>query len=106
MRRPILAEVPQGSLLGPVLCSVYINDTQSIQNGNKVAISLRADYTSVTICSGSMQLATSKVNSVASLLEPWIEKLRVNINISKLSITVFSERCSHYSINKIPSYTH
>jgi hypothetical protein len=47
-RRPIRAGVPKGSLLGPVLFNIYINNIPSIENDINVTVSMYADGTNVT----------------------------------------------------------
>jgi hypothetical protein len=83
--------VPQGSLLGPTLFNIYINDLPYIESDNNVAVSIYADDTSVTVRSGSIQLAVNKLNHVFKILEPWLEKWRIKVNASKCSATLFSK---------------
>jgi hypothetical protein len=68
--RPIQAGVPQGSLLGPTLFNVYINDIPSVQNDANVAISVYADDTNISVRSGSIGIAVRKLNAAVALLEP------------------------------------
>ena len=42
------ARIPQGSLLGPVLVNICMNDMPSMRNDKKVVISRCADGTNVT----------------------------------------------------------
>jgi hypothetical protein len=94
-RRPILAGVPQGSLLGPTLFNIYINDLPCIKNDNNVAVSMHADDTTVTVRSGSIKLAVRKLNDAIRILKPWFNKWRIKINVNKCSRTLFSKRRSH-----------
>lgn len=90
-RRPILAGVAQGSLVGPVSFNIYINDIPSIQNGYNVFISLYAVDTNVTIRSESMQLTTNMLYTAVKILEPWLA-------IGKLRLTLVNVP-SHYFPN-------
>jgi hypothetical protein len=47
--RSIQAGVPQGSLLGPTLFSIYINDIPSVQNDPNMSISVYADDTNISV---------------------------------------------------------
>jgi hypothetical protein len=68
--RPVQEGVPQGSLLGPTLFSVYINDIPSVENDSNVAISVYADDTTISVRSGSVDIAVRKLNAAMGLLEP------------------------------------
>jgi hypothetical protein len=70
----IEAGVPRGSLLGPVLFNIYINDTPIAENDNNVAILIYADDTNITVRSGNIRLAANKVSNAIKCLEPWFKK--------------------------------
>jgi retron-type reverse transcriptase len=89
------AGVPQGSLLGPTLFNIYINDIPSVENYSNVAISVYADDTNISVRSGSIDIAVRKLNSAIGLLEPWFRKWRIQINTKKCTITLFSTRLRH-----------
>ena len=98
--RPIQAGVPQGSLLGPTLFNIYINDIPSIENDSNIAISVYADDTNISVRSGSIDIAVRKLNSAIRLLEPWFRKWRIHINAKKCTITLFSKRLRHQGCSK------
>jgi hypothetical protein len=94
--RRIQAGVPQGSLLGPTLFNLYINDIPSIENDSNVALSIYADDTNISVRSGTMDIAVRKLNAYIALLEPWLQKWRIKINTNKCTVTLFSRRHRHY----------
>jgi hypothetical protein len=69
--RPIQAGVPQGSLVGPTLINIYINDIPSVEVDSNIAISFCADDTNVSVRSGSVDMAVRKLNGAIDPLEPW-----------------------------------
>jgi hypothetical protein len=81
--------------LGPTLFNLFINDIPYISTDSNVAVSIYADDTSIKVRSGSVDLAVRKLNSALALLEPWLQKWRIKINIQKSTITLFSRRRSH-----------
>jgi hypothetical protein len=92
---PIQAGVPQGSLLGPTLFNLFINDIPLIATDSNLAVSIYADDTRISVRSGSVDLAVRKLNSALALLEPWLQKWRIQVNIHKSSVTLFSRRSRH-----------
>jgi hypothetical protein len=76
----IQAVVPRGSLLGPTLFNIYINDFPSVENDSNVAISVYADDTNIGVLSDSIDIAVGKLNNATALLEPWFRKWRIHVN--------------------------
>mgnify|MGYP002803576142 CR=1 FL=1 len=85
----VQAGVPQGSVLGPLLFLVYINDiTDSIQS----TCFLYADDTSLLEIVEDPQLTSAKLNSDLINISKWTRDWLVTINPSKTEAMIFSTK--------------
>ena len=82
---PVLSGVPQGSILGPLLFKIYVNDLPAVFPGT----SLFADNT--TLLNSSASLTDLKNNLRAGIQEvlSWILSWRLSPNLSKTKIMLF-----------------
>ena len=72
--------VPQGSVLGPLLFLLYIND---LQNASSLQITLFADDTLLSLASSDLNSLKSCVNKELHNVEVWMNSNMLSINISK-----------------------
>lgn len=84
--RPIHAGVPQGSLLGPVLFNLYINDMPSHE---KTSLGVYADDTASYSISRSAKLAEQRIQAHANDISEWCNKWRLQVNASKCETILF-----------------
>ena len=73
--------VPQGSILGPLLFSLYINDLPVAISNSQV--SLYADDTELHMCCDNIIELQSKVQSDLDALSQWLSSNHLRINSGK-----------------------
>jgi len=84
--------VPQGSVLGPLLFLIYINDLPNISQVLKFY--LFADDTNIFFESPNLADLQNTVNVELKKLSEWLKANKLSLNISKTNFVIFS------SINK------
>ena len=85
--KEISCGVPQGSVLGPLLFLLYINDLPNISK--ILDFYLFADDTSIYYESESLDKLEKKVNKELRKLQMWLNVNRLSLNISKTNFVVF-----------------
>ena len=88
-RKMITCGVPQGSVLGPLLFLVYINDLPNISK--ILDFYLFADDTNIYLEDDSLQNLEKKVNKELGNLYLWLSVNRLSLNIDKTNFVIFHQ---------------
>jgi len=84
----IASGVPQGSILGPVLFLLYINDFPNISSDFNAY--LFPDDTNLFIEDKNLITLETRVNNILAKLKEWLAANKLSLNISKTSYILFS----------------
>jgi len=94
--------VPQGSILGPLLFIIYIND---FPNSVNLETTLFADDTTLIKSDESLQALELNVNQNLKLANDWFTANKLTLNVGKTKVMLFSHRIvtepTNFTINNI-----
>ena len=91
--------MPQGSVLGPLLFLLYINDLHSCLKYSK-AYHL-ADDTNVTLSDRSQEILAKRMNHDLRKLSMWFRANKLSLNIEKIELFVFRRQNTKLRVFKI-----
>jgi len=96
---PIMAGVPQGSVLGPVLYLLFTADMPTTEN---TTISTFADDTAILSSNSDPKIANKSVQNHLNKLQEWLNNWRIKVNESKsthVTFTLRQKNCASLQIN-------
>ena len=103
--RDVTCGVPQGSILGPLLFILYINDFAKVSD--KLFHVLFADDTNAFLNGKNMNMLIDTIQQELSRLYVWLLANKLSLNLSKTHFMVFhrarhKQYNIHIKINKVP----
>lgn len=90
--RKISAGVPQGSVLGPILYTIYASDIPAPQYPETSLIATYADDTAIISSSQMAAVAAKRVENYLKLYMHWANKWCITINVNKTTHVMHSLR--------------
>ncbi len=81
--------VPQGSILGPLLFTIYINDMNAAVQSS--IVHHFADDTNLLFSNRNPKMITKMLNKDLELLFEWLCANRLSLNVAKTEFIVFTE---------------
>ena len=89
--------VPQGSILGPLLFLLYVNDLPAVVD--ECSVSLYADDVTIYYASKDAGRVSEALNADLQRIATWIEANRLRMNISKTQLMTLGGRSKKSDIN-------
>jgi hypothetical protein len=89
-QRPVTCGVPQGSVMGPLLFLIYINDLVDFLQDTDIG--LYADDTVIYASHKEEAEARLKLNNKLAKLDIWCNKNKISVNFDKSKVVVYGKK--------------
>ena len=86
----IVCRVPQGSILGPLLFLIYVNDMHNVVANCRMQ--MYADDTVMYACNDSYARSVSDLQSDLTRIQQWCSKNRLTVNLTQTKSIVFTTK--------------
>lgn len=90
--------VPQGSLLGPILFSIYLNDLPASTSSRLV---MYADDTGIVIEADNLQTLKQRILDSLNTVVSWYQSNRLQINVDKTNLLIFTPKKNMVTVNQM-----
>ena len=101
---PFVCGVPQGSVLGPVLFSVYSSSLVSVLQAHSVAYHFYADDTQFYIKVENVTAVKEKVSGVIADIKKWMFKRMLKLNEGKTEIIIIKGNSRHVNSEQFDDF--
>ena len=91
--------VPQGSILGPLLFLIYINDLPNVSN--VLFYLLFADDTNIFISGQNIDSMCEQLNLALSSISQWFISNKLLLNVTKTNLMVFTTKNKVYDVDNV-----
>ena len=95
--KPISCGIPQGSILGPILFILYINDLPNVSQ--KLKFILFADDTNVFYSGSSPRDINETMKSELGKMSTWFKVNKLSLNVTKTNYMIFKNKQNIDSFN-------
>ena len=92
----ITCGVPQGSILGPLLFNLYINDLATVSD---LTVRLYADDACLTFSQSNLTVLQNAMNKELNLVNDWLKVNKLSVNYTKSNYLLFTNTKHKHKFN-------